>query len=156
MSEKPVNPLFKGAKNSKLSSRGVNLEAGEYLLKIVSIETIKARKSGDAYLAHYEVVETTNPAHPVGSKRRWYQALQDADVAFANLKRFTYAVLGFDASTKEGRAKGESEVDPEFEEILTASEAEGLFNGKLVRCKVEQIKTREKGFDFNMHTFSPA
>lgn len=147
---------FAGMRDAKMYETGTPLTQGVYTLEITKCILKNTRKSGLAFIAELTVLESNNPAHPVGSKRSWFQKMADLDVAHGSLKIFAAAVLGFDPMTQKEEIK--AKLDPEIEAIMDAACDEGqqVFRGKRVAVECVPTTTKEKKLPFTRHNWAPA
>jgi hypothetical protein len=148
--------LFTGIDGAEVFERGKYVKPGFHgVLEVVKTIAKETRKSGDAFIVEFKIVETNMPAHhPMGSKATWFQKMVDKDVAYPAIAAWAAAMGGLDASDKKGI---EEHVLPELEEALDAatdSPRDNDFTGRLVRLDTELIQTR-KGEDFTRYDFSP-
>jgi len=148
--------LFKGMKDAKLTERGNYLDDGSYDLEIEFVQLKNTRKAGDAFIVDCTVLASSNPKHPVGSKRNWYQSLKDKDIAFAAILEFAIAVFGFSQKKIEDEPKIK-ELQAGIEEIMdqACDKAKQVLKGQKLHVEVETIKTKEKGLPFARHKFTP-
>ena len=136
---------FSGLKNAKPSDKGIYLSPGEYDVEILKVQIIKTRGKGDAFVADFKVTAASEKLaegqaanHPVGSTRNYYQGLADTDIAWPELKRFTYAVLG--ASTAEDKAKVDENIEKVFDAIDKGNTT--VFTGKKAHASVVHRTTK--------------
>lgn len=152
--------ILDGLTNANMFDRGVFLDPGVFTLKWIKALFKRTRKSGTCFIVEFEVVASSSPKHPVGSKATWCQKMQDLDVALGSLKSFLYAVLGFEwPRDKEYLI---ANVDRNLKQILASAITEnegqklrdaGDLDGKLVDVQVIMKKTG-KGGDFSQHNWS--
>lgn len=131
-----LDSLFDGIDKIKVGNQsGTPLTEGEYLLKITDVQHLRTLKKGDAFIAEFEVVETSDPQkHPVGTKRSWYQSMQNQPVAIDKIKKFMLAVLGYEPKRDEQRIT--TEVDPYIKAWTAAACTQKILNNQQVRCSV--------------------
>jgi hypothetical protein len=145
-----ANP-FAGLKTASISGSGSYLDpaGGEYVLKIENIMFKEELQSGgQAMIVDLEVIESTNPKDPPGSKRNWFQA-KNASFGGAVLE-FLYAVLKVDYKQDQDLA---AQVQSESPELMQAG-LEGKFNGTVVRCTTKHKITKAKQKPFTVHSWS--
>lgn len=147
--------VFAGLKDAKISETGSYLTDGTYKLRVERIVYKQTRSKGYAYIAEFNVLESSNPEHPVGSKRTWFQSMNDKEIAFPAIQKFAAAALG--VNPFRDKELFEKEILPNIEELVenSISDAGDIFKGKDVNCEVEQVKTK-KGGDFSRYDFSAA
>lgn len=148
---------FAGLKNAKPSDKGVYLSPGEYDVEIIKCQVIHTRGKGDAFVADFKLIasqekrpEGAPQNHPVGSIRNYYQGLQDTDVAWPELKRFAYAVLG--AASAEDKAKVDENVESLFQAIDGGKH--DLFAGKKAHVSVVKRTTIKNKREIDAATFT--
>lgn len=136
------------ANTNSTRQRGSYLAPGTYIVEISACRHVQSQKDNSEYFtAEMDVIESNNPAHPVGSPATWMCKLNGKypQSALADVKAFVVAAVGC----------GESEVD---EALITdhvlGGDGSGLA-GERLRIIVEQRKTRA-GSDFSKHYFSKA
>lgn len=149
--------LFKGLKNASIFERGVFLQPGVYDLEIDKVITKRTRKSGDGLIVEFKVLTTTDEKnHPAKSKATWFQKMTDVDVAFGAIKLFLYAVLGYNYSDPEDKAKIAAEVDPVIEGLMGEAVGDDQpLRGRRVRVRTYMKKTALKQADFTVHDWQP-
>jgi len=90
--------------------------AGKFLLKVTEMEGRNTRKSGPAFEAHFEIMESDNPAFKVGTHLTWMQQLR-FDGSLGRIRTFLAAVAGChtdditDADSEEAIGKAQPLVD---------------------------------------------
>lgn len=142
-----------GLRNAQVFEKGVYLQPGNFKLQITTCLTKKTLQSGNAFIAEFKVLESSDPqAHPVGSKATWYQGIDNILVAYPSLKTFVYSVLGF--SYPRDKEKCLAEVDPVIEDLLDEAIDKGAFNGKTVEVQT-YLKKKEGKQDFTVHVWLP-
>ncbi len=147
--------LWSGLKDAQTFDRGTYLKPGAYTLKIVNCLTKQTQKSGEGFIVEFEVLESSCPDHPVGSKASWFQSLKNVQVAFGAIKEFLAAVYGYPLNTAPGKAKFEAEMSPNIEAYAAAaSDGRNHLAGQIVKVQTEQVKT-QKQTDFTRHTWIP-
>ena len=83
---------FKGTNTAAVFEKGTFLAPGNYLVEVERCLVKVTRKAGPAFIAELRILETSNPAHQIGQKVTWFQALKDADVSRPALKAFVHGV----------------------------------------------------------------
>lgn len=149
--------IWDGVQNAQIFERGTFLEEGHYKARIKRCLDKTTRKSGQAFIAEFELIESSNQAkHPIGQTASWFQKLTDKDVAFPAIKAFVAAVLGYDMSNKSHRDHFEANVGPQLVQILNHScdEKINYLKDKVVEIDVVKVTTT-KGLPFSRHTFTP-
>lgn len=127
--------------DAKLSDRLPKLTDGEYVLEINNCLTKEDGTHGPRYIVEMTVIESANPAHPVGAQRSWNQKLSGKKWE-SNLKAFTLAALAVDAKNPAVDAylkteKGKTTINS----ALTKSQtSDNPFRGKHVRATAQTIE----------------
>lgn len=145
---------FAGARNAPVFERGIYMEPNnKFLLKLTRTFVKATREKGDAFIAEFEIVESTSPTQKVGSKVNWYQGLVKKDIAFGSIKELFYALLG--KSLQNNAEEIRRDIDPEIEELMQEAVTSNSLADTLVRCQTSVRVTKDKK-DFTQHTWSPA
>ncbi len=125
---------------------------GKYRVRVCKVLEKDTRKSGKAFIAECEVLESNHPDAPVGTKRSWFQSMKDIDVALPAIKEMIAAVSGIDPRDKQ-RVK--NELDPKIVGIVEAAVSDdNILEGSTVWVETFSKKTG-KGLDFTVHIWSP-
>lgn len=158
-----IDDIFKGANEDEGSNRGEWLKAGHrYHLRIVCCDFGTVRKGGNNFIPTFEVVSSTDPGCPAGSKRVWYQKIGVTDEARKTARRsmldFVIAALGKDRDAD--REEIDAKIRPVAESLLTKvcrKENRLMLAGKEVYCEVTEKPLKSNpAAKFSLHTFSPA
>ncbi len=108
MSSQSIDDLFKGMATAKIRGQGNRLGVGLY---VVETKTVTRKvgedpsKPGDSFICEFEVVESNNPANPVGSTASFVVKFNSI-YAMGNVVEFAIACLGFEV-TKETQANAD-------------------------------------------------
>jgi hypothetical protein len=147
---------FDGIEKAKIFGTGVYLQPDQlYKLKVLKTEVIKTREKGDAFIADFEVIESTSPQDPVGSTRNMYiSLLKNKDTAFSNIVQFLVAALGVDYSTPDGKKFAEEDIIPGAKALLDEACEKNTLASKVVRCQ-SQSKTSKENRAYTRLNFSP-
>lgn len=146
--------IFAGLKNAQIFERGIFLEpGGKFKLRLKKTLIKNTQRSGLAFIAEYEVLESTHPKHATGTNVTWFQKLADKNVAFGALKEWAYAHLGYDYP--DDKAMLEKKIDPQLEDIISEAVTKNSLVNALVFCETGSKKT-QRGTDFTIHKWSPA
>lgn len=152
MTTQAANP-FAGVNSAPTTTQGSYLEPGRYKLKIGKCIYKKLFKGGDAFIVETTVVESSNPAIPVGGARTW---LQKNNESFkASVKLFCYAACGFDVRD-EKQEKAIKDLEQHTETILMKAITDNALAGREVYVDVTAKDKKQSEGTFNLHTFSPA
>lgn len=133
-----------GFGNAEVTKKGNYLTPGRYVLRINNTPLISLFGGGEAFIVEGELVESSDPEkHPVGAERSWFKSLKFAKSAFGEMKAFMYAVLGYDPSTAEGKAKIEA-LQPTIEAAMQSVIEQNRFRGQLVRIEVTPREKKDE------------
>lgn len=149
---------FSGVENAQIFERGNFLPpGGKYRLRVMRTIVKKTRKSGDAFIAEFEVIESDLDEVKVGSRYSWFQKLVDTDVAFPAIKEFIATLLGFDVRDKEGMKEFNGKVKSVLQEASEeySKEEDHPLHGLEILCETYQKETKQ-GKDFTVHSWSVA
>lgn len=144
-----ANP-FAGMNHATMSQKRPYLTEGNYRVRIDRMLFKATRGKGDALIAEVTVVESDNPAHPVGSQRSWYQSFADKDIGGGAAREFTLAVLGYNPM---GDPASFAAVDTETA-LGQAVDVGNTFAGREVLVACMQIMTK-RNTPFTKHAWSP-
>jgi len=103
-------------KDAQVYGRGSYLKPGSYKLTLLKMFTIETQGKGPALIVDFHVEESTNDEIPVGSKRNWYQGLQNESVAFSAIKELLLALFAIDQSDDDEMEKFEGGLEELMEE----------------------------------------
>ena len=147
--------LWSGLKDAQTFDRGTYLNPGDYTLKIVNCLTKQTQKSGEGFIVEFEVLESTNPLHAVGSKCTWFQGLKNVQVSLGAIKEFLAAVYGYPLNRPEYKARFEAEMNPQLEAIAAAaSDGRNILAGQIVKVNTTMVTTQQNK-PFTRHTWTP-
>lgn len=135
--------MFRGANGTQMFQSGEYFsEAGEYDVRVVDIVQKNTRKQGPAVIVEFEVIRSSTAGTPVGCKRSWLQAIQNAQVAFPNLLEFV-AVVGFnvDKSNPQAVQWVNTQLAPNVERFLEELVQSKTIEGRSVIGKVLHVST---------------
>jgi hypothetical protein len=137
--------------------RGNYLSPGRYKLRLLRCLSKQTQKSGMAFIAEFEVLESDNPTHPIGSKGTYFVKMANPQQAHSNIFELVIAVLGFDITNPAHMEQVNREMRPQLAGLMTALEAQGtaVLGGRdtvSVECRV---KLTQRGTEFTLHTWSP-
>jgi len=124
------------------------------LLRCLSKQT---QKSGTAFIAEFEVLESDNPAHQIGSKGTYFVKMQQQQQAFSNILEMMAALLGFDITNKDHVAQIDQQLRPQLAGLMTALETQGtaVLGGRETVSVECRIKLTQRGTEFTLHTWAP-
>lgn len=139
---------FKGLGQAKTFERGSPFrQEGSYLLKIKKCILKQTRDKGPAFIAEFEVLETSTPNEdPKGVTRSWFQKLQDKDVGFGAVKEFMYGVIGVNTQDAAAVAKADLTIEDDIADACDNNEMEG----QLVKLETTKVTTK-KNQPFTRH-----
>jgi len=145
------NPL-EGVGKAELFEKGKYLNPGLYVLAVKKTIFKSTRKSGDAFIVEFEVLESSDEEnHAVGSTCTWYQGLRDKEVAFPAIKDFMRNLLGINPDDKAAMQEFADGIDKMLHQAINNPD---LFEGTRIRVETYMIKTKAKGLDFTVHKWS--
>jgi len=143
--------------NAPIFERGNYFSPGRYKLRLLRCLSKQTQKSGVAFISEFEVLESDNPVHPIGSKGTFFVKMANPQQGFSNIKEMVVAILGFDISNPEHLRQIERDLSPQLANLMTALETQGtaVLGGRdtvSVECRIIQTKA---GNDFTLHVWSP-
>jgi hypothetical protein len=147
--------LFSGMGKAKMWESGVWLSpGGHYECKVDRILIKNTRKGKKLFMVELIVTKSDNAKDPVGAKRTWSQDM-NADSAWASIKNFLYALLGFSWATDQGYLKAMDVEGEKIEAIAEESVTDAQpLKGVPVAIETLSVKTKANT-DFTRHDFSP-
>jgi hypothetical protein len=159
--------LIESMGKAPMKRKGTYMEEGLFTVEIINTlrkqgwnKTFTARDK-DLFIAEFRILESTNPAHPVGSTASW--ACKDPVTGNAgDVKAFMLAVAGVDPRTvKDTDAKAQKQAAllayaamGEAEALKALELEDGFVQGKRVKLETRKVKTKAGG-DFTVHAWSP-
>lgn len=152
--------LYAGLANASVSKRGNYLphkELGEdsrFKVELKAFLTRPTRKSGDAFIVEFGVLESDNPAATPPCERSWFVGLRHRDVAFSNILQFLCAATGKDSYNDADRAKVAQSAEALMQYITEVSPKDNPLIGRTVYVETRLIKTQAGG-NFTQHTWYP-
>lgn len=150
-----ANP-FAGMRGAATSQQGSFLSPGRYKLKINKYVYRPTQNSGDVFLIECTVLESTNPATPVGAERTWMQGTKNKQVYLSAVKSFAAAMVGLDLKNEIHARAFAEKVEPTIEETMLTAITTATFNGREVIVDVTNKEKKTKpGEFFDLHVFSP-
>lgn len=111
-----IDQLFAGMATAEISGSGTYMEDGLYKIETKSIfvkKGVNPSKPGDSFVAEMKILESNNPAHPVGSTASYVLKFTPGNkYVMGNVVEFVMALLGY-SNTKTNQADPEirKEVD---------------------------------------------
>lgn len=137
--------------------RGNYFNPGRYKLRLLRCLSKQTQKSGIAFIAEFEVLESDNPAHPIGSKGTYFVKMAQQQQAFSNILEMMAAVLGFDITNKEHVTQIDQQLRPQLAGLMTALETQGtaVLGGRETTSVECRIKLTQRNTEFTLHTWSP-
>lgn len=131
--------LFGGIDKAQGNFGGNYIRTGTHTLEVMRIKIGNTRK-GVAFMAvDFEVLETSNPEHVVGSTVNWFNGT-DKDGFLSNAKSLAVALLGSAA----GEAVDESTVTEETMEGLCENDGEDV-KGVKIKADAFLVDTKKGG-----------
>src|SRR4029077_11909642 len=114
------------------------------------------REKGRAFVADFEVLESTCDKDPVGTTRNLFILMdKNVDTAFSNICAFLVAAFGVDYSTPEGKRLADTEIIPSAGTLLDEATEKNTLAGKVVRNKTTSKLNKEKTNTYTRNQFSP-
>jgi hypothetical protein len=104
---------------TKVINRKPRPKRGKYVVQLIEVKFLHERSDDKSILVEFEVLESSNPATPVGLICAWYQKLtgKSKDVGPAVYKRFVTVCSGLDPNDPTSNAKvGEAELESAISE----------------------------------------
>lgn len=137
--------------------RGNYLSPGRYKLRLLRCLSKQTQKSGTAFIAELEVLESDNPAHPIGSKGTYFVKMAQQQQAFSNILEMLVAFLGFDITNPEHVSQIDAQLRPQLAGLMTALETQGpaVLQGRETVSVECRVKLTQRGTEFTLHTWSP-
>ena len=137
--------------------RGNYFNPGRYKLRLLRCLSKQTQKSGIGFISEFEVLESDNPVHPIGSKGTYFVKMAQQQQAFSNIKEMLVAILGFDITNREHIVQIERDLAPQLGSLMTALESQGtsVLNGRetvAVECRPILTKANK---EFTLHVWSP-
>jgi hypothetical protein len=154
----PVDWSLIGA--APIFERGNYFNNGHYKLRLLRGLSKETQKSGIAFITEFEVLESDNPAHPIGSKGTWFVkmgSLQDKQIGSSNILEMMAALLGFDIKNRDHLSQIDQQLRPQLAGLMTALETQGpaVLGGRetvSVECRTTLTK---RNTEFTLHAWSP-
>lgn len=154
----PVDWSLIGA--APIFERGNYFNNGHYKLKLLRGLSKETQKSGIAFITEFEVLESDNPAHPIGSKGTWFVkmgSLQDKQIGSSNILEMMAALLGFDIKNRDHLTQIDQQLRPQLAGLMHALETQGtaVLGGRetvAVECRMTLTK---RNTEFTLHAWSP-
>jgi len=143
--------------NAPIFERGNYFNPGRYKLRLLRCLSKQTQKVGVAFIAEFEVLESDNPAHPIGSKGTYFVKMAQQQQAFSNILEMMAALLGFDITNKEHVMQIDQQLRPQLAGLMTALETQGtaVLGGRetiSVECRITLTKQQR---EFTLHVWTP-
>lgn len=137
--------------------RGNYFGPGRYKLRLLRCLSKQTQKSGVAFIAEFEVLESDNPAHPIGSKGTFFVKMAQQQQAFSNILEMMTALLGFDITNRDHIAQIDQQLRPQLAGLMTALETQGtsVLGGRETVAVECRIKLTQRNTEFTLHTWTP-
>ena len=137
--------------------RGNYFNPGRYKLRLLRCLSKQTQKSGVAFIAEFEVLESDNPAHPIGSKGTFFVKMIQQQQAFSNILEMVAALVGFDITNPQHVEQINRDLRPQLPGLMTALETQGtgVLGGHetiSVECRIIITKANK---EFTLHVWSP-
>ncbi len=158
---KPVpgsaNNYFKGMKEAKFVTKYPYFETDQsYEVKLEKTYVVNTRDKGDAFIAEFEILNSSSNTQKPGTKVSFYQGITlNKETGFAAIKGLMYALLGFDPNNAEDAVKIANEVDPEIEDEMAKAVVENHMAGARVRCQTCTRVSKKTQKPYTVHNWAP-
>ena len=158
-----IDEMFKGMAAAQMNGKGNYMGEGRYLVR-TKVLKVKEGFRGKSFILEFEILETTNAAHPVGSTGSWVVKL-DKPQAYGDIKGLIFALaMGVDPKTVRSPDQDpalhqqcatftKAALSPEAAKAL--GEEPDFLIGLPLRLETVKVKT-SKGGDFTVHNWAPA
>jgi hypothetical protein len=137
--------------------RGNYFNPGRYKLHLLRCLSKQTQRSGVAFIAEFAVLESDNPAHPIGSKGTFFVKMANPQQGFSNILEMVTAILGFDITNPAHVTQIDRDLRPQLPALMTALETQGtaVLGGHetvSVECRIIMTKANK---EFTLHVWSP-
>lgn len=136
--------------------RHPRLTYGKHVVRIDKVELKKLFTGGEAYIAEFSVMETTDPiGNPPGATRAWFQKMEQRKWAIADIGKLVTTALGYDLLRDKARVA--TELAGSIGHWMDASfDARQALKGRFVRVAVLPTKNDDGTEGYPKTIFSPA
>lgn len=146
--------LFDGLKDAQVFEGGNYLGLGIYDLEVIRCLVKPSRASGMVFIAELRVLSSTNQAQPPGVTVGFVQKMQDQAIAFAAIKEFVVALMGFDM--KEDKERIVRELDPQIGALTDAAIGpQNIFAGRRIHAETYEKETKTRKIKIVLPRWSP-
>lgn len=121
--------MFSGISEAKYSEGGNYIKPGVFRLKVSKCIGKKLRTNKQAFIVEFNVIESDNAEHRVGSEVTWMVTM-DKEPALGNIRQFIAAVMEVDIE----------EVNEEVAELVVGED--NPLASKIVRASAVNITTK--------------
>lgn len=128
--------LFTGINDAKYSEGGIYFLDGNYVVQIEDLKSGTSRQKVDYFAAECRILQSTNPARPIGTLVTFWVGIKPDTPALADIRRFL-AVAG-DCD--------DNDVDDRAAEMSVSEEQP--FRGVVLRAAATTITTAKKKLPF--------
>ena len=162
-----IDKLFGGMAKAEIFGRGNYMSEGLYVVQTKNI-FVKDGYKGQSFIAEFEILESNNEKHAVGSSGSWVLKFK-WPATFGHITRFVMALLGY-ADTKANQDDPEIRKQCELvaravcgsevaRKELGAEYEEGMLTGIKLKLECVMQKTapgpgKPLGGDFTAYTWS--
>jgi hypothetical protein len=143
--------------NAPIFEKGNFFNPGRYKLQLLKVISKQTQRSGLAFIAELEVLESDNPAHQIGSKGTYFVKMANQQQAFSNVLELMAALLGLDISNPAHVQQIDQQLRPQLAGLMTALETQGVgvLSGNVfvsVECRKQRT---QRGNEFTRHAWAP-
>lgn len=136
--------------NAQISEEGIKLGDGSYIVQIDNCIGKQTQVKGFCFIAEFTIVQSSNPAHPPGSKASYVQDFKIPATAWNRLMHFVAALLQKNIKDQAQLA----EVRSVCEGVMNAAVA-GHYNGRHVQVTSTRTMSKENRA-YQKYNFAPA
>jgi len=145
--------LWDGLNDAEVFETGIYFsnKEGIYDVEIVRCVEKDTQRSGLAFIVETEVLTSTQPEDPAGSRRTWFQSMKNKKIGQGAVAGFLLALFGL-----ENNSSRKTDFFPFLQRLMPrVTGPENVLSGFVIHLETNLIKTREKGEDFTRHNWSP-
>lgn len=140
--------VFGGIEKAKFSEGGSYIQTGVHKLRVDSCKHIKTKDGIDAFVAEFEILESSNEKHVPGTMASHMIQIKPNTPALGNISQFLQTIL-----SEPGKVIPPEAIDEAA--VLFATSEENPLKGREVRAVGTEIKTKGKGLPFTKIKYFP-
>jgi hypothetical protein len=160
-----IDAMFAGMAGAQMNGKGRKLGDGKYRVTAKSLKLKKGGYYGDSFIFEFDIAQSANADHPVGSGRSYTVNLK-SDYAMGDMKALIFALImgkdpgsladikRFAAEHAEAVEWFKAAIDPDVAKKRQLEE--NFVAGLQVDVEVEWRKSEKTGKDWALHRWSPA